>query len=400
MVLAACAPAPAPPGLDAIASRYIELASELARHDPSLVDHWLTAPPLDGGTRRPVSTSALALEQLVDEAETAAFETSGDTRARAEWLRGQVRALRLAARRLMGESFPFDTEARLAFDHTPARADLFATDRAREALDAALPGREPLGTRIGAFKARFAVPAARRDAVMRAALDACREATRTGLPLPADEGIELRFVDALPWDAHAQYLGSHRTRLDVNASATLDLTRALRLACHEGYAGHHVQHITTADELVARRGWFERALVPGFGPELLMAEGRADAGAALAFPPDRRAAAYRERLAPLAGLADIPAADFDTLVAVEDAQTTLESLITDIARDYLDNRTNGERTVERLEQDVLMPGAEAFVSFIERRRTRILAYTEGRRLAEQQIGPAGLSGLRRLLAAP
>ena len=41
-----------------------------------------------------------------------------------------------------------------------------------------------------------------------------------------------------------------------------------------------------------------------------------------------------------------------------------------------------------------------FVSFIERRRTRILAYTEGRRLAEQQIGPAGLSGLRRLLAAP
>ena len=111
MVLAACAPAPAPPGLDAIASRYIELASELARHDPSLVDHWLTAPPLDGGTRRPVSTSALALEQLVDEAETAALETSGDTRARAEWLRGQVRALanvheRDWAKRSADEVFP------------------------------------------------------------------------------------------------------------------------------------------------------------------------------------------------------------------------------------------------------------------------------------------------------
>ncbi len=397
MLITACDPGPARPSVDEMASRYIRLTQELARHDPSLIDHWLTdAPPVPDGGRRPVPSLTLEIEALVEHVEQVTLDLPSEARPRVDWLQGQARALRLAARRLMGESIPFDSEARLAFGVTPARADLFAADRARERLEGLLTGPGTLADRLAAFQARFAVADARRDAVMQAAVAACREAARDALPLPEDEAVELAFVDGLPWDGHARYLGAHRTRIEVNGSQALDLTRAVRLACHEGYAGHHVQHILTADDLVGRRHWPERALVPGFGPALLVAEGTADAATDLALPPDTRRAVYRT----LAGVAGFDAAtteDVDRLVEVEEAQRGLEPLIGDIARDYLDNRINATEAARRLEAEVLMPAPEGFVFFIERRRTRVLAYAEARRLAHARLATTGLAGVKAVM---
>jgi hypothetical protein len=396
MLLASCRSVPAPPDLDAVASRYIQLVRELALHDPTLIDHWLTDPPTaNPGARRPVSTLHLAIDGLAKEAAAAVPETSGATRTRAEWLAGQTRALRLAAERLLGESLPFDTEARLALGLTPGRPDRFRADRAVETLARTLPGHGSLGERVAHFRSRFRVPLPARDAVMRAALAACRDATRGSLQLPADEAVEVQFVERLPWDAHARYVGAHRTHIDVNGSAPLDLTRAIRIACHEGYAGHHAQHLWLADDLVAGRGWLEYALVPGFGPALLVAEGAAEAGTDLAMPPARRVEIYGRQLASAAGLA-VTKDDLERLVQVEEAQAALEPIVGELAREYLDNRLNASATVERLEQDALVADGEAFVPFIERRRTRILAYTEGKRLVVEQLHDAGLAGIRRL----
>jgi hypothetical protein len=190
-------------------------------------------------------------------------------------------------------------------------------------------------------------------------------------------------------------VGAHRTYIDVNGSAPLDLTRAIRIACHEGYAGHHAQHLWLADDLVAGRGWLEYALVPGFGPALLVAEGAAEAGTDLAMPPARRVEIYGRQLASAAGLA-VTKDDLERLVQVEEAQAALEPIVGELAREYLDNRLNASATVERLEQDALVADGEAFVPFIERRRTRILAYTEGKRLVVEQLHDAGLAGIRRL----
>ena len=92
----------------------------------------------------------------------------------------------------------------------------------------------------------------------------------------------------------------------------------------------------------------------------------------------------------------LAADDFALLIRIEDAQAAIEPLIADIAREYLDNRITAAAAAERLQQEVLMIAPEAFVFFIERRLTRILAYTEGRRLARERIGAAGLAGLRAL----
>lgn len=397
MCLAACGPGPARPDLEAIAARYLQLAQDVARHDPSLIDHWLAEPaPASPGGRQPVAMLRAAVETLAADAEAAGLEVVGLDRTRAEWLAGQARALRLATQRLLGESVPFDTEARLAFGFTPQRADLFLADRARESLARELPGEGSLASRLAAFRARFEAKPDAREPLMRAALAACREAAGAALRLPEDDGIELAFVDGLPWDAHARYLGGHRTRIEIQDRQPLDLTRALRLACHEGAPGHHAQHIWAADELVGRLGWRERALVAGFGPALLMAEGAAEAGADLAMPAERRLQAYREHLVPAAKLSHVDDDDLARLIRVEEAQTALEPLIGDIAREYLDNRITATQAAERLDREVLMPSAEAFVFFIERRRTRILAYTEGRRMAAGRLGQNGLAGLQAL----
>ena len=401
MLLAGCEPAPGRADLDAIASRYIQLVQDLARHDPSLIDHWLVEPPADPAVgRQPVALLRGAVDALARDADAAVLDVEGLERERAAWLAGQAHALQLVSGRLMGESVPFDAEARLAFGISPQRADRFRADRAHEALASELPGEGTLAVRLAAFRARFQVPPEARDTVMRAALAACREATGTVLALPADDSIEVAFVDGLPWDAHARYLGAHRTRIEIDGSQPLDLTRALRVACHEGAPGHHAQHLWVADELVGQRRWREHAMVTGFGPALLLAEGGAEVGADLAMPAERRQAVYRERLVPAAGLAHLTAHDLDRLVRVEEAQAALEPLIGDIAREYLDNRINATTAAERLEREVLLPGAEAFVFFIERRRTRILAYTDGRRLVLERLGQTGLSGLHAVFVRP
>jgi hypothetical protein len=395
MMLASCGAAPdAPADVAPVASRYISLTQQLARHDPSLVDHWLTAPPAAAGPRRPVYDIRREIDELMAESDRLPLITSGATRTRATHLQGQILALSLVARRLMGESPPFDAEAALALGLGPERADFGPVVRARDALERELPGPGALAERVTRFRSQFVVPEARREAVLRLALDQCRAATSDAMPLPADEAIEVALVDGLPWDAHARYLGAHRTRIEVNASRPLDLARALRLACHEGYAGHHAQYIWTADELVGTRGWPEYALVPGFGPDLLLAEGAAEAGADLAMPFERRVAVYRDHLAPAAGL---PITEVDRLARVEVHLTALEPLIGDIARDYLDNQIQTTEAVERLARDALVADAEAFVMFIERRRSRVLAYAAGRRAVLHALGDRRLAGMRDLL---
>ena len=93
--------------------------------------------------------------------------------------------------------------------------------RAREALEVELPGTGTLAERVSAFRRRFVVPEARRETVMRLALDQCRAAPAPSMPLPADESIDLAFVAGLPWDAHARYIGRHQTLIEVNAAGRL-----------------------------------------------------------------------------------------------------------------------------------------------------------------------------------
>jgi hypothetical protein len=388
---AACAARPA--SLDAIAEGYVRVALQLAQHNPDLVDDWRGAAGWRPGPREPVQPLVERVEGLRRALARHAASAEGADRDRVAYLDGQLTALGTAAHRLMGRSAGLDEEARDMLGLTAAfGADAASLAGSRDALAALWPGPGSLATRYAAYRAALTVPAPRVEGVLRVALAACRRVAAESIPLPDDERIDLVLGSGSQWDGFARYLGNHRTRIEINRDAALDVTRALRLACHEGYPGHHLQYMLIDDELVRRRGWKEFGLAPGFGPHLLVTEGAAEAGADVAFPPAPRTALYRDVLLPAAGL---PPTEALRLVQVEELVASLEPAIVEIARAYLDNTITEARAIERLRDEALTPEPEALLAFAQRHRTRLLAYPLGRARAHDALNGDGLLGMAR-----
>ena len=88
----------------------------------------------------------------------------------------------------------------------------------------------------------------------------------------------------------------------MNLDFPVPLDRAIDLACHEGYPGHHVYNALLEQALVHDRGWVEISMYPLFSPQSLIAEGSANYGIDMAFPSAERTAFERDSLFPLAGL--------------------------------------------------------------------------------------------------
>lgn len=385
LVIAGCAPSGMT--LGAVAEGYVRVALQMAQHDPSLVDEWRGDESWRPGPRVPVGELLSRIDEL--RSALARIGPAPPDRARHLYLSAQLHALRFAARRLTGEAATIDDQARDEFGVVFSRIEAPRIAEIHAAISAALPGTQPLADRVAAFKVGTLIPADRRQAVMDAALAACRQATAAAWPLPADEGVTLHFQGGLGWDGYARYAGGHRTEIAINGDGPLDVSRAVRLACHEGYPGHHVQYLRL-DELP----WPELKLAPGFGPHLLYAEGAAEAGAVLAFSIGERVTLMR-RLLPVAGLSPDLAG---TLVQVDSLIGDLLPVVTEVAREYLAGTLAKEAAVERLRAEALLSNPDGTVAMIERRRARALVYGEGRRLIEARLEQPSLAALHQLFA--
>jgi hypothetical protein len=391
------------PMLDDIAGRYVRSALELAQHQPSLVELWLGPGDWRPGRRRPVADIRADVEKTRDVLGEISPSPAADTRVR--YLRQQMDALLVAARRLTGESLRFADEARVALgsdvgafiERLAARdADVMApTETARARLEELLPGAAPLYDRYLAFRTRHAVPASRVGEALRAAVDLCRDRVNGRIDLPDAENVDVRADDAIGLEARAVYERDFRSRVLVDTSRPTDLVHLLWLAAHETYPGHHVQHVLGDRDVVSANGWRERALYPSFGRHLLCAEGAAEAGAALLFAERLHEEAVRDLAARLAISTDDPA----RLVAVHRAVIDLDVFIAVIARDYLDSEMSSESAVEQLQTRALVAEPWHLLSRIERQRTRVLAYPVGRRLVLQHLGDGALARRWERLAA-
>jgi hypothetical protein len=401
-------PATTPPDLGSLAGRYVDLARRLARHQPSLVEVWLGPAGADV-PRVPVAELKAGTETLLAEMRATIEAGDGPSGAasdalaigdghRAAYLLGQVQALDEAAGRLLGRGHAFDDEARIAFGHVAPPRDAAALDAVRAELANLLPGTGSLAERHAAFRRNAAVPAERVETVFRAAVDWCREAAGAVLPLPAGESLTTRAEDTGGWAAFSRPSGALTSDLWVARRGGADAAHLLQLAAHEGTPGHHAQHVLASAALVQGRGWTERQLHPSFGPHRLLAEGAAEGGADLLLPVEVRERVCRERLLPLAGQ---PPALAARLVRVERLAAALDLEVAYIAADYLDTSRAVEDATARLRDEALVLDPAGMVGFIERQRSRMLAYPVGRRLVRDAVerGPAGTSWRRLALVA-
>ena len=284
----------------------------------------------------------------------------------------------------------FDEESRLIYGVAAPPVDESEMSRARAELDRLLPGQGPLLPRYARFQRRFLVPPEKLDEALTRVLRESRRRTLEHLDLPAEESVRIELVSGAPWPAFASYLGDYRSVVQVNRDFPLAASNLLEIACHEAYPGHHVLNV-----LRERSFGRERSLDFAVGREALLQEGLASYGLELAFPGEERFRFEREVLFPLAGL---DPAEAELYSRVEREIRRLAPLRVEGARAYLDGRRDRVQSVLWLENEALVPAPWAFLRFVDRYRTYVVAYTLGPERVRRRIEGGTSNAWREYLA--
>ena len=295
------------------------------------------------------------------------------------------RYVRETERRLDARDQPFlYVDGLSGKNRTDALARLQRGEHVIAKLETRLPGDGALIARYEKFKEAFVIPKDRVDAVFQAAIRACRERTREWIDLPATESFTVEYVTGKSWSGYNWYQGNYRSLIQVNTDLPIYVDRAIDLACHEGYPGHHVYNVLLEKHLVRDRGWIEFTVYPLFSPQSLIAEGTANYGIEVAFTKDDRAAFERDVLFPLAKL---DASRVTAYYEVMDLVDRLSYAGNEAARQYLDGKIDAKGAAVWLEKYAMMPRARAEqrIKFFDQYRSYVINYNLGKDLSRQFI---------------
>ena len=370
-----------------VAERYVRLVLAVGQHDADYVDAYYGPPEW----RKAAEAEKLALAAIDQQAEalekdiaavTASTPVARDAELwvlRRQYLARQMSALRARVSMLRGTRLTFDEESRALYDAVaPVQAEAeFAT--VLKQLEARLPGDGALIERYDRFKQAFVIPTARVDRVFREAIRACRDRTLAHVELPTEERFTVEYVTGKSWSGYNWYQGGYKSLIQVNTDLPIYIDRAIDLACHEGYPGHHVYNVLLEKHLVRDRGWIEYTVYPLFSPQSLIAEGTANYGIEVAFSPSDRMTFEREVLFPLAGLDGKRVQEYYDVLALVDR---LSYAGNEAARRYLDGTIDRAGAVAWLEKYALYakPRAEQRVKFIDQYRSYVINYNLGKDL--------------------
>jgi len=378
--------------MDTIAERYVRLVLALGQHDADYVDAYYGPPEWRAAAER----DRMSLEQLGEAADRliadiARVQPSNEDELvdlRRRYLSRQAEALATRIRMLEGVRLTFDEESQALYDAVaPTHPDEYFQEILDE-LEPRLPGDGPLVERFDAFRGDFVVPPERLSEVFDAAIAECRSRTLDHVALPAGESFTVEFVTDKSWSGYNWYQGGFRSLIQVNTDLPIHIDRAIDLACHEGYPGHHVYNALLEQHLVRERGWREFTVYALFSPQSLIAEGTANYGIEVAFSDDDRLAFERNVLFPLAGLDAARADEYYEVLALVDR---LAYAGNEAARRYLDGEIDRAAAAAWLSRYAMTPPlrAEQRTRFIDQYRSYVINYNLGKDLVKQYIESRG-----------
>ena len=381
--------------MNEIAEGYVKLVLGMGPHDPDYVDAYYG--PAEW--KKEAESAKLPLDALGARAadltvRLSALDAPSDElqRLRRQYLERQLSALRARVRMLQGERLSFDEESKALYDAVAPTLPDSHFETILTKLAKRFPGDGPLVARYEAFRRAFVVPPSKLDAVFKAAIQACRERTLTHIALPDTERFTVEYVTNKSWSGYNWYQGNYRSLIQVNTDLPIYIDRAIDLACHEGYPGHHVYNALLEKHLVRDRGWPEFSVYALFSPQSLIAEGTANYGIEVAFPGPERVAFEQSVLFPAAGLDPSKAKEY------YEAQALVEGLSyagNEAARQYLDGKIDAAAAAKWLEHYALMSPERAAqrVRFIDQYRSYVINYNLGKDMVRHYIeskagGPA------------
>jgi hypothetical protein len=387
-----------PAQMDKIAEDYVKLVLAVGQHDADYVDayygpaEWKPSDkdkqPLDA-----LATRAGALAEALGREPVPPDEMS---QLRRNYLERQLSSLTARLRMLRGERLSFDEESQALYDavaptlpesHFQQLLDTLE-QRFQEPLSPKRAKAEPLVTRVEAFRRAFVIPRDKLDRVFQAAIGACRERTVSHITLPAGEQFTVEYVTNKSWSGYNWYKGEFRSVIQINTDLPIYIDRAIDLACHEGYPGHHVYNVLLEKHLVRDRGWMEFTVYPLFSPQSLIAEGTANFGIEVAFPGADRVEFEKTTLFPAAGLDVTRAAEYYEVQALIDK---LAYAGNEAARRYLNGEITREQAAGWLERYALSPKDRAAqrVRFFDQYRSYVINYNLGKDMVRRYIESKG-----------
>ena len=379
--------------MNRIAEAYVKLVLAAGQHDADYVDAYYGPPEWKAeaeAKKRPLPEIRTEAEALIADlsAHPAAPGAEEIVRLRHQYLLRQLQSMVARIDLLSGKKMTFDEESKALYDAVAPTHDAAYFQHILDQLEAAVPGAGPLTDRVEAFRQKFVIPRDRLDAVFKAAIDECRRRTLQHMELPSGESFVVEYVTNKSWGGYNWYKGGFHSVIQVNTDLPIFIDRAIDLACHEGYPGHHVYNVLLEKNLGRDRGWIEFSAYPLFSPQSLIAEGTANFGIEVAFPGQERTAFERDRLYPLAGLDPASAARY------AEVQRLLQGLGyagNEAARRYLNGEISRQEAEAWLVRYSLMAPERAAqrVRFIEQYRSYVINYNLGQDLVREYVEKHG-----------
>jgi hypothetical protein len=403
LLLAGCAVRQATPTskedpMKRIAESYVKLVLAVGQHDADYVDAYYGPPEWRTEAeahKRPLPEIRSAAEALIDDlaAHPPAAGDEESVRLRHQYLHRQLQAMVSRIDLVSGKKMTFDEESKALYDAVAPAHGAAYFQEILDQLEKNVPGDGPLATRVEAFRQQFVIPRDRLDPVFNAAIDECRRRTLRHIEMPAGESFVVEYVTNKAWSGYNWFKGGFHSLIQVNTDLPIFIDRAIDLACHEGYPGHHVYNTLLEKHMVRDRGWIEFSVYPLFSPQSLIAEGTANFGIEVAFPGSERTAFERERLYPLAGLDPAKA---ERYAEVQKLLQGLSYAGNEAARQYLNGKSVNDEISRRdaeawLVRYALMSPERAAqrVRFIDQYRSYVINYNLGQDLVRQYIEKRG-----------
>jgi hypothetical protein len=391
--------AQAPTGaMNAVAEQYAHLVLAVGQHDPDYVDafygpaEWKMQAEQEKKSLDAIGVEAAKLSVTLTETPIAPGTADSNLRQlRREYLHKQLAALAARVRMLKGKKLKFDDESRALYDVVaPTFQDSHFIQIIAQ-LEAKIPARGPSRTggplweRYENWRKPFVIPKEKLDTVFQLAIKECRARTLAHVALPPNESFTVEYVTNKPWGGYNWYKGNFHSVIQVNTDLPTYIDRAVDLAAHEGYPGHHVYNSLLEKNLVRDRGWVEFSVYALFSPQSLVAEGTANFGRDVAFPTKTERMTFeKEVLFPAAG---IDASRADEYYAVQDLMKQLDYAANEAARRLINGEMDENAAAQWLQKYAVMEPARAQqrVKFIKRYRSYVINYNLGEDMVRRYI---------------
>lgn len=379
--------------MNTIAENYVKIVLKIGELDDNYVDAYYGPVGLQPHDKLVTKEDSTRLRNLCN-AQTDSLLNSLDAlknfkadeieTLRYRFLYKQLLAVKAKIFMLSGGSFSFNEESKALYDAVAPTYPIDYYQKIINDLSNILPGKGSVNIRLEKYRKSFIIPKVKLDTVFKTAIEECKKRTLDHIKLPENESFKVEYVTNKPWSGYNWYKGNYFSEIQINTDLPVYIDRAIDLAAHEGYPGHHVYNTLLEENLVKKNGWMEYMVYPLFSPQSLIAEGTANFGIKMIFPGNSKIEFEKKVLFPLAGLNP---KDVDKYNEVLELVDKLNYSGNEAARNFLDGKWNEAETISWLMKYSLMSKERATqrLMFIEKYRSYIINYNLGQDLIKDYI---------------